>query len=299
MVGGERAQLAGVDAHLTVQADSLRVGLLQAGPTLGRVDENRARIAALGREVGEVDLMVTPELSLSGFGFGLCGAADAISSDDARLVSLGLGSAAVGIGFAERSPAGLPRNSYVVFDGERTHLQRKLHPVSYAPWNEHLLFEAGDSMDTAVIRGARCATVICNDMWHPVVPWLAARAGAEVLIVPVASIEGDDPAQIRRTWELILEHTATLLQCYVVFVNRCGIDSGKRFWGGSRVIGPDGKTIVELGDVEASAVATLDLARVRELRASTPILAETNVSLLSDALSELAQGVTERRGHRV
>lgn len=299
MVGRKRAQLARVDAAVTARAGSLRVGLLQTGPTLGRVDENRARIAALGSELGEVDLVVTPELSLSGFGFGSDGTVDAMSSDDARLASLSLGSAAVGIGFAEQSPAGLPRNSYVVFDGERTHLQRKLHPVSYAPWNEHLLFEAGDSLDTAVIRGARCATVICNDMWHPVVPWLAARAGAEVLIVPVASIEGEDPAHIRRTWERIIMHAATVLQCYVVFVNRCGVDGGKRFWGGSRVIGPDGDTIVELDDAEGSVVATLDLGRVRDLRGRTPILAEANVSLLSEALTELARTGTERMERRV
>lgn len=299
MAGGQRAQLVGSASYPPAQADSLTVGLLQTAPTLGRLEDNRDRILALREEIGAVDLVVTPELSLSGFGFGLDGAVDALPSTDARLASLGLGSAAVGVGFAEQSAAGLPRNSYVVLDGDNTHVQRKLHPVSYAPWNEHLLFEAGDSLDTAMIRGARCATIICNDMWHPVVPWLAARAGAEVLIVPVASIEGDDPAGIRRTWELILEHTATLLQCYVVFVNRSGVDGGKRFWGGSRVIGPDGKTIVQLGDAEASAVATLDLRRVRELRARIPILAESNASLLSGALSELAHGVTERRGHRV
>jgi predicted amidohydrolase len=291
MVGGQRTQLTGVDG--CQQADTLRVGLLQTAPTLGQVAENRARISALREELDEVDLIVTPELSLSGFGFGLDGAADAMPSDDARLTSLGLGAAAIGVGFAERSSAGLPRNSYVVLDGDKTHLQRKLHPVSYAPWNEHLLFEAGDSLDIAEIRGARCATVICNDMWHPVVPWLAARDGAEVLIVPVASIEGDDPARIRRSWELIVEHTATLLQCYVVFVNRCGVDSEKRFWGGSRVVGPDGNTIVELGNVEDTAVVTLDLKRVRTLRSSTPILAETNVPLVAEALTELARA--ERR----
>lgn len=114
-----------------------------------------------------------------------------------------------------------------------------------------------------------------------------------------ASIEGENPAQIRRTWELIITHAATVLQCYVVFVNRCGVDSGKRFWGGSRIIGPDGDTIVELGDAEGSAVATLDLGRVRDLRGRTPILAEANVALLSEALSGLALAGTERMERRV
>jgi predicted amidohydrolase len=190
------------------------------------------------------------------------------------------------VGFAERSSSGLAWNSYLV--GDRTtgalHLQHKLHPVSYSPWNEHLTFQAGDTLGTGTVNGARTSVAICNDMWHPVVPWLAASNGAEVLIVPVASLAGAEPTKVQQTWQLILEHAATVLQCYVVFVNRCGTDSGATFWGGSRVLGPDGETLVRLDEEPGTATVELDLAALRELRADVPILAEARTDFVIETL---------------
>ncbi|MER6524734.1 nitrilase-related carbon-nitrogen hydrolase [Streptomyces sp. NPDC001508] len=260
---------------------TLRVGLLQTAPVFGAVEENLARIAELHNGLGPVDLALTPELSVNGYGFTPHAETALFTSDDPRLAALV--SAGVAVGFAEKNPDGLPWNSYLLADpltGTR-HLQRKLQPVSYAPWNEHLSFQPGTELRTADFPAARIATAICNDMWHPFVPWLAARRGAEVLIVPVASIEGADPARIRRTWEVILEHTAVLLQCYVVFVNRCGTDGGYRFWGGSRVLGPDGSLLAHLGDEPGTAFAELDLTALRRLRADVPLLAEARTELLT------------------
>ncbi|GHG98598.1 carbon-nitrogen hydrolase [Streptomyces lanatus] len=262
---------------------TLRVGLLQTAPVFGAVEENLARIAELHDELGPVDLALTPELSANGYGFAPHRETDLLTADDPRLAALV--SAGVGVGFAERNGDGLPWNAYLLQDpltGIR-HLQRKLHPVSYAPWNEQLSFRPGTELRTAAFSAARIATAICNDMWHPVVPWLAAQGGAEVLFVPVASMTGSDPARIRRTWEVILEHAAVLLQCYVVFVNRCGTDDGARFWGGSRVVGPDGDVLAHLGEEPGAAVAELDLTAVRRLRADVPLLAESRTEFLADA----------------
>lgn len=279
-------------AELTREREphTLRVGLLQTAPVFGAVDENLADIAELRGTLGEVDLALTPELAANGYGFGPHQAADVLAADDPRLVAVT--AERVGIGFAERNPSGRPWNSYLMADpvtGARV-LQRKLHPVSYAPWNEHLLYQPGTQTPTADLGGARVSTVICNDMWHPVVPWLAARSGAEVLIVPVASIEGADPEKIKRTWRTILEHAALLLQCYVVFVNRCGADSGVRFWGGSRVVAPDGSTLTSMGEEAGAAVVDLDLAALRQLRADVPVLAESRADFVTEVLAAGGDG---------
>ncbi|WP_167746406.1 carbon-nitrogen hydrolase family protein [Streptomyces melanosporofaciens] len=268
------------------------MGLLQTAPVFGAVGENLAGIAELHGSLNRVDLALTPELSVSGYGFAPHAETDLLAGDDPRLAALV--SAGVGVGFAEKSASGLPWNSYLLTDpptGTR-HLQRKLHPVSYAPWNEHLSFRPGAELRTAGFGAARIATVICNDMWHPVIPWLAAQGGAEVLIVPVASMAGTDPAGIRRTWEVILEHAAVLLQCYVVFVNRCGTDGDVRFWGGSRVVGPDGGVLVHLGDEPGAAFADLDLKALRRLRAEVPMRAEARADFLA-AGTLSAQGPSE------
>ena len=36
-----------------------------------------------------------------------------------------------------------------------------------------------------------------------------------------------------------------MLQCYVVFVNRVGVEPGLRFWGGSHVYDPEGELVAE------------------------------------------------------
>jgi predicted amidohydrolase len=279
------------------ETQALRVGLLQTAPVPGALEENIAGIAALRGGLGPLDLALTPELSVNGYGSAPLRDTDLFTGDDPRLA--GLLSRSVAVGFAERSPSGLPRNTYLLPDPltGRRHLQRKLHPVSYAPWNEHLAFQPGTELPTVDLGTARITTAICNDMWHPVVPWLAAHSGAEVLVVPVASMEGPDPARIRRTWEVILEHAAVVLQCYVVFVNCCGGTDGTRFWGGSRVLGPDGSTLARLGDEPGAAVADLDLTALRRLRADVPLLTESHTGFLAGALG--TGGSTERRHARV
>lgn len=263
----------------------LRAGLLQTAPVFGRIEDNLAAVAKLHDGLEPSDLAFTSELSATGYGFSPFRPSDLLAVDDPRLTALaGKG---IGIGFAERNPAGLPWNSYL-FTNPATGAwsrQRKLHPVSYAPWNEHLLFQPGDALRTTAVDGTTIATMICNDLWHPAVPWLASRAGAEVLVIPVASVESDDPARIKRTWRLILEHTAVLLQCYVVFINRAGTDGGRRFWGGSRILGPDGSVLAFLGDEPGAAVADLDLAALRRLRSEVPLLAESRSDFVAAALS--------------
>ncbi|MEV6796283.1 nitrilase-related carbon-nitrogen hydrolase [Streptomyces sp. NPDC051320] len=260
------------------------MGLIQTAPVFGATQDNLDRIAELRRSLGPIDLALTPELSANGYGFAPHRETDLFDSDDPRLEVLA--SEGVAVGFAERSASGRPFNTYLLPDHltENRFLQRKLHPVSYAPWNEHLSFQPGTELGTADFRTARIATAICNDMWHPVIPWLAAQNGAEVLVVPVASMEGADPARIRRTWEVILEHAAVLMQCYVVFVNRCGTDSGARFWGGSRVLGPDGNVLAQLGSEPGATVTELDMTALRRLRAEVPVLAEARTDVLAHAL---------------
>ncbi len=293
MVDSQQAQVMSQPSP----ADTLSVALLQTAPVFGQVEANIRRILELSDGLDDVDLVLTPELAVNGFGFDAEADYRPLTEDDKRLSALANRRGAMGIGFAETVGEGRPRNAYLVTGREEHHLQRKIHPVSYAPWNEHRGFEAGDELGTAVIRGARCATVICNDMWHPVIPWLAAQAGAEVLIIPVASIEGVNAAQVQRTWQVILEHAALLLQCYVVFINRCGTDGGAKFWGRSRILGPDGATLAEAGDAETTLQATLDLAALRALRARTPILDESRHDVVLKTLKSCSWAGAVPEGH--
>jgi N-carbamoylputrescine amidase len=67
------------------------------------------------------------------------------------------------------------------------------------------------------------------------------------------------------------------------------------FWGGSRIVAPDGAEIVRAGIGEEAFVdATLDPDEVRRVRIATPLLADENLDL---TIRELTRIRDERTGH--
>lgn len=269
-----------------IESDALRVGLVQSAPQSHTPAGNADDLWDLADRLSDVDLIVTPELGLHGYAVPSTVlpnpfTVDAVTAEHARP------GAVVGVGFAEARAGAMPFNSYALIGAGAVQVQRKLHPVATSPFDEHVVYAGGDSLRASSIHGVPIATVVCNDMWHPVVPWLAVQQGAEVLVVPVASAESAAPA-VQDVWNAILRHTAQVLQCYVVFVNRCGADGPFDFWGGSRVIGPEGEVLAQLGRTRMATEVTLDLARLRRLRRRTPILGEVRTDFVLEDLATLA-----------
>lgn len=267
-------------------SDTLRVGLVQSAPRADQLDANARGLRGLIGLLDDVELIVTPELGLQGYAVPFTNIPTPLGLDEVVRDHARAG-AVVGVGFAEARTDGMPFNSYALIGDAATEVQRKLHPVATSPFDEHVVYAGGDVLRASSIHGVPVATVVCNDMWHPVVPWLAVQQGAEVLVVPVASADSAAPG-VQGVWDAILRHTAQVLQCYVVFVNRCGPDGPLQFWGGSRVIGPDGEVMIQLGRTEAVNRVTLDLAMLRRLRTRTPILAEVRTDFVLHDLVTLA-----------
>ncbi|MEX1077943.1 MAG: nitrilase-related carbon-nitrogen hydrolase [Homoserinimonas sp.] len=265
-------------------ATSLSVAVLQTAPAREAVADNVREIEGLAAAAGVVDLIVTCELSVSGYAFAAEGL-EALDPADARLDRLAALQPTVSVGIIEQGADGLPYNSSVLLGVGS--VQRKLHPVSYAPWNEHQLVAPGDRLVPAVVNGAAVTTLICNDAWHPVLPWLAVHAGAEVLLIPTASIGDGATGESAQSWDLILTHTARILQCYVVFANRVGEENGSAFWGGSRIIDPWGNELARAGGGVETIHADLDLGALRQLRRDVPLLAERRAGLVAGMLAEL------------
>src|SRR5690606_8441200 len=95
-------------------------------------------------------------------------------------------------------------------------------------------------------------------------------------------------ADVRRVWDLLIAHAAVTAQCHVVFVNRSGTENDRRFWGGSCVVGPDGQTLVRLGEDPDTVEVKLDLAMVRDLRRRWPLLQEPRFELIACETARLA-----------
>jgi predicted amidohydrolase len=80
----------------------------------------------------------------------------------------------------------------------------------------------------------------------------------------------------------------------VAFCNRVGNEEGLTFWGGSRLLAPDGSTIVEapLWE-EALVVGTLDTDDLRMQRYGLPLLADERLELVRRELDRI---IAERAG---
>lgn len=273
----------------------MRVGLAQIDSRLGDLAANLAASAEAIAEArdGGADLIVLPELCLSGYAIGSSPSDISLRADDPELVALAAaaGEGAVTIGFPELSQGGRVYNSAAYFEaGRLVHVHRKLYLPTYAGWEERKHFSVGATLRAFDAAHGRTALLVCNDAWQPALAFLACQDGAEWLLMPADSAHSDThELDVREYWRDITDLYARLFECYVVFVNRVGDECGLTFWGGSRVIGPTGEVIAEAPEDVATVLVTPDLdpTAVRRRRRSLPLTREARLALLRRELTRL------------
>jgi predicted amidohydrolase len=235
------------------------------------------------------DIVVFPELTLTGYSLGHVGEDVSRAVADAEIAGLAADThdTAFVVGFAEAGRVHT-YNSAVYVEGRRVlHLHRKLYLPNYDIWEERKHFTPGSALRAFDTGFGRMAILLCSDAWQPALAALAVQDGARVLIVPANStVRRRD---IEEQWRDITRFYARTLQCYVVFVNRVGVEPGLRFWGGSHVYGPEGELVTEAPrDEPALLSADIDLAAVRRVRREMPLLKEARLGLLSREIERLA-----------
>jgi predicted amidohydrolase len=285
---------------------TLRVGLGQVAPKLGLVDENlqtHVRVIDEAKDAG-VDLLVFPELGLTGYLLQDLNAEVAMTTDDPRLAELAsaAGDLSVVLGFVEESSDHQLYISAALFEaGELRHVYRKSYLPNYGLFDERRFFGAGTQLRAVDSRlGVRLGISICEDFWHLPTPYLLALDGAQVLI-NIASSPGRDIAAVVEgglgsadSWRTLMRGYAQLTTTYVVFVNRVGVDESVTFWGGSQVIDPAGDVAFEAPLLEEGLFTTdIDLDNVRRERVSLPLLRDERPEYV---LRQLERIVREQAG---
>lgn len=286
--------------------DARRIALAQIGPALGALDDNLARhheVLARARAAG-ADLVVFPELGLTGYQLQDLSSDVAIRLDDPRLTDLAArteGFSAV-VSFVEESADHrLFIAAALLEDGEIRHVHRKLFLPTYGLFDERRFFAAGDVLRAVPSRlGVGIGIAICEDFWHLPVAELLALDGAQVLI-NIAASPGRDLAATNEvglgtatSWRTLMRTYAQLTTSFVIFVNRVGVEESISFWGGSEVIGPDGAAILSapLFD-DGLYFCDINLGDIRRERIALPLLRDERPELLA---RELERVIAERAG---
>jgi len=285
-----------------------RIALAQLAPRLGEVDANLELARDwLHRGATEgAQLVAFPELALTGYLLQDLVPDVAMSSADPRLAALSREAPGmlVAIGFVEETTDHRYCNSVALLrDGELIGLHRKVYLPTYGLFDEGRFTSAGDRIRSSEVGEplGRVGLSVCEDFWHPSLPMLQALDGAS-LLVNVAAGPARAPGNREGlaaidAWHKMQDTYALLGTVAIAFCNRVGNEEGLTFWGGSRLIGPDGGLIVEAPLYEeALVVGTLDTDDLRMQRYSLPLLADERLELTD---RELQRVIAERAGGTV
>lgn len=288
---------------------ALRIAIGQMDCVLGDLQANLAIVERMAEEAADqgAQLIVFPELALSGYAVGP-GFADSSlhprSPEVERLKSLSR-RIAISVGFIEETEDAEFFNSAMFLEaGQIRHVHRKVYLPNYRIFDERRHFGAGQGMWAFDTPWCRMAILVCGDMWHMAMPYLAAHDGADLLLVMAASsTEGLTPAiSVREAWERMNQSCALTLSNFVVFSNRVGSEKPPEcgttleFWGGSHICAPCGRMLTQaaIGEPEV-LVADLDLTMLRRQRLILPFRRDDSLSFTLDVGRKIVRAKSRRR----
>lgn len=280
----------------------LRVAVGQIRPEKGDYRKNLARVASViagARALDRpVDLLVFPETVTSGYFVEggvreVAVTAGSLFRDLRELVGADSPTPDVVVGFYEQFDNRFYNSSaYCTLDGPDAgirHVHRKVFLPTYGVFDEQRFVDRGHDVRAFDTGWGRAAMLICEDVWHSLVPTIAALDGAQVLIVPSASPARDPapadgggeriPKSVAR-WRQIIRSIAEEHSVFVVLGQLVGFEGGKGFPGGSLVVAPDGN-IISAAPVfeEALLVADVDFDVMTRVRSEQPLLADFEAEL--------------------
>jgi N-carbamoylputrescine amidase len=199
----------------------------------------------------------------------------------------------------EKRASGLYHNTAVMIDasGEIIGVYRKMHIPDDPLYYEKFYFTPGDTgfraWDT---KFGKIGTLVCWDQWYPEGARLTAMQGAEILFYPTAigwhpSEKDEYGVNQHGAWETIQRSHAVANGCYVVAVNRIGVEKpvggdGIEFWGQSFVAGTSGQILAKASaSKEEVLIVPVDLGKVDVTRTHWPFLRDRRI----DAYGELTK----------
>lgn len=275
----------------------MKIGISQVAPHFGNIQANLALMLEIMHEnTGKADLLVFPELSLTGYDLKDRLFDVSLTADSKEILRICEASAATGVnvvfGFVEKGKGELIYNSAMMIqNGKITSIQRKIYPTNYGVFEEAKYFAKGKKVNLDQVGSFISSMLICNDVWHPSLPHIAAHHHTSLLIALINSPEGGLGSDYSSSagWERVGQFYASVYGCYVALVNRVGNENGIMFYGNSKVINPYGEVILHCpyGD-PAVQICEIDYNAVKEVRKLLPIMRDEDVHITLKHFTEIA-----------
>jgi predicted amidohydrolase len=281
----------------------MKVAVYQTSPALLDLKANLEDVIGKihkGREKG-AQLIVFPELALTGYFVGQKYHKMALKMDSKeikQLASATKGTAAV-VGFIEESQSmNFYNSALVAVDGEILFAYRKLNLPNYGVFEERKYFSHGKQIPVFRLNDFTIAVLICNDLWHPSLPYLGVCQKADVFVSIFSSSEGAMGTEFSNieSWGIINTFYSRIFGIYNICANRVGVEEWEEkrsvlaaetsqlisaddtdqppqehsfnFWGGSEIVNPFGQQIAKAAlhkEDEIFAEISKDLLRRKKI----------------------------------
>ena len=259
----------------------MRIALYQCQSQPLDVEGNLARLQARAREAAQwdVELLVLPEMFLSGYNIGagvarsLAQASDGPNAEQVAQIARQCGLAIL-YGYPELDEQGHVYNSVQLIDRTGTRLAnyRKTHLFGEL---DRAMFSAGEQAPALFeLNDWKVGMLICYDLEFPENARRLAAAGAELILVPTANM-----VPYGFIAEVTVRSRAFENQCYVAYANYCGKEMEVEYCGLSSIAAADGQQIAKAAREEALIIGTLDKATLASARSAFTYLDELRPAL--------------------
>jgi len=161
---------------------------------------------------------------------------------------------------------------------------RKMHLPTHSVFEEKRYFRLGYEAPVFETKIGKLGLAICYDIFFPEIPRLLRLKGSQLIICISAS-----PAVRSRFFEAFTATRALENTVFLAYVNLVGVENGLQFWGGSRIIAPDGSILAKAKyDEEDLVIGNIDYADLKRAEAFVPTLRDLRPELF-DSLREQAE----------
>ena len=161
---------------------------------------------------------------------------------------------------------------------------RKMYLPTHSVFEEKRYFRSGYQTAAFSTPIGNIGLCICYDIFFPEVLRLTRLKGAQLIVCISAS-----PAVRRSYFETLTCARAIENTAYVAYVNLAGVQDGLQFWGGSRLVSPNGDVLAKARyDEEDFVVSEVDFGDLRAAEAFIPSLRDLRPELF-DKLKEYSE----------
>lgn len=161
---------------------------------------------------------------------------------------------------------------------------RKMYLPTHSVFEEKRYFRPGYETSAFQTDMGNIGLCICYDIFFPEVTRLTRLKGAQLIVCISAS-----PAVRRSYFETLTCARAIENTAYLAYVNLAGVQDGLQFWGGSRLVSPNGDVLAKAKyDEEDFVTCEVDFSDLRTAETFIPTLRDLRPELF-DKLKEYSE----------